>query len=80
MKNRRLIYYLVVTLILPVIFLEYGCVIRTPIRGEAGTGEKPEFYLVGMGPGGTDLITVRELKAIEDADLIVCSKSAKERQ
>ena len=49
-------------------------------RGEAGTGEKLEFYLVGMGPGDTVFITVRALKSIEDADLIVYSKSAKERQ
>ncbi len=75
MKIKRLIYCLMVTLI----FLEYGCAIRTPIRGEAGTGEKPKFYLVGMGPGDADLITLRGLKAIEDADFIICSKRTQEK-
>lgn len=32
-----------------------------------------------MGPGDTDLITMRGLKTIEGADLIVCSKRAQER-
>ena len=40
---------------------------------------KPQFYLVGIGPGDADLITLRGLKAIEDADLIFCSESSQEK-
>ena len=79
MKIRKSIYCLVVTLTFLVIFLEYGCSARTSIRWETKAGEKVKFYLVGIGPGDADLITLRGLKAIEDADLIVCSKRAQEK-
>lgn len=81
MKIERLIYCLMVTLIFTVISLEYGCSALTTIQGEqeARTGKKPEFYLVGMGPGDADLITLRGLKTIEGADSIVCSKRTQEK-
>jgi len=79
MKIKRLMCFFMVTLTFLVISLEYGCSARTPIQGKAISIEKPEFYLVGMGPGDADLITLRGLKTIEDADLIVCSKRAQDK-
>lgn len=35
------------------------------------------FRLVGLGPGDFDLMTPRQLKAIQEADLIFCSDKAK---
>ncbi|MBN1227184.1 MAG: tetrapyrrole methylase [Deltaproteobacteria bacterium] len=35
---------------------------------------KGKFYLVGMGPGDSDLATLRALKVIEEADLIFAGK------
>ena len=33
-----------------------------------------QFYLVGLGPGDPDLMTLRAVKVIEEADVIFCSK------
>ncbi len=43
--------------------------------------EKPttQFYLVGMGPGDPDLMTLRAVKVIEEADVIFCSKTWAEK-
>ncbi len=43
-----------------------------------GTG-KGKLYLVGVGPGGADLITLRAVKAIAKADFIICSPGIRER-
>jgi precorrin-4 methylase len=40
---------------------------------------KGSFKLVGMGPGDADLMTVRALKAICDADLVFCNPRTEEK-
>jgi precorrin-4 methylase len=47
---------------------------------EAGAPQsKGKFYLVGMGPGDSDLATLRALKVIEKADLIFAAKKISDR-
>jgi len=41
--------------------------------------KKGNFYLVGMGAGDSDLATIRAMKVVEEADLIYCHDSLKER-
>jgi len=43
-------------------------------RAWADTKESPKFYLVGVGPGDADLITLRAIKAIEQADVLFCHR------
>ena len=45
----------------------------------ADTKESPKFYLVGVGPGDPDLMTLRAVKVIEGADLIFCSERRAEK-
>jgi len=41
--------------------------------------ENSRFYLVSVGVGDADLITVRAINTIKKSDVIVCSKKAKEK-
>lgn len=41
----------------------------------AETGRTSRFYLVGVGPGDPDQITLRAVKTIRAADVIVCTKT-----
>ena len=74
-----MIYCLVAMAVFLFVFINYGGLVQAPIQGQAMAGEKARLYLVSTGPGDADLITVRGMKAIADADLIVCSKRAREK-
>ena len=39
----------------------------------------PELVGIGVGPGDPDLLTVKAVKAIQDADMIMCPASAEDR-
>ena len=39
----------------------------------------PELIGIGVGPGDPDLLTVKAVKAIQDADVIMCPASAEDR-
>jgi len=46
---------------------------------EAARGTTGKLYLVGVGPGSTDLITLRGLRVIKKADFIICYPSIRDR-
>ncbi|MDC0194598.1 SAM-dependent methyltransferase, partial [Candidatus Nitrosopelagicus sp.] len=39
----------------------------------------PELVGIGVGPGDPDLLTVKAVKAIQNADTIMCPASAEDR-
>jgi precorrin-4 methylase len=48
-------------------------------RALGDTKEPAKFYLVGVGPGDPDLITLRAIKVIERADVLFCQESSREK-
>ena len=51
---------------------------RPALAAEAPTAPT-KLYLVGVGPGDPDLVTVRALKVMRQADVLVCSSRMKEK-
>ncbi len=58
--------------------MAFTCVIAG-VHCHAGEKKSPPFYLVGLGPGDPDLMTLRAVKVIEKADVIFCSRRWSEK-
>jgi precorrin-4/cobalt-precorrin-4 C11-methyltransferase len=53
--------------------------ILAPAYGMRKSGGRTSVYLVGVGPGDPDLMTMRALGVIKKADVIVCYRKVSER-
>jgi precorrin-4/cobalt-precorrin-4 C11-methyltransferase len=65
---------LAIMIFLGLFFLQAG-----PVGHASGEKEKSALYLVSVGVGDADLITVRAINTIKKSDVIVCHKETKER-
>jgi precorrin-4/cobalt-precorrin-4 C11-methyltransferase len=74
-KRKILSVWFVVAVMVLFLFVPVRILAQRP----EATKEKGKFYLVGMGPGDPDLATIRAMKIVEEADLIICHKRLKER-
>jgi precorrin-4 methylase len=52
--------------------LQVGCKGSMTKEDDPAGSRKENLYLVGMGPGDPDLATIRAMKIVEEADLIIC--------
>lgn len=77
MERKRALFQ-ILSSSLVVLFLSLSCQ-HVDIKDRSAETNKEELCLVGMGPGDPDLATLRAMDIVHDADLIVCSKSLKER-
>lgn len=74
MRGIRLIHYWTILVSLLCFSLIYACSGRAPIHGKAIDREKAKFYIVGVGAGGADLITLRAIDYIKRADVVICGE------
>lgn len=59
------------TILVPCLWFAFLCLFLLTGCLHLGT-KKVDLYLVGMGPGDPDLATIRAIKTVEEADLIIC--------
>jgi len=59
--------------------LAAGCQAHTPLAESGKETPQGSFKVVGMGPGDADLMTVRALGAIRNADLVFCKPRIEEK-
>jgi precorrin-4 methylase len=59
--------------------LAAGCHAHTPLAESGKETPQGSFKVVGMGPGDADLLTVRALGAIRNADLVFCKPRIEEK-
>ncbi len=69
MRDTKLIYCLTIMVSLLCFSLIYAC--SGPIHGKAIDREKAKFYIVGVGAGGADLITLRAIDYIKRVDVVI---------
>ena len=55
-----------------VVAMTFAWVVSAPLCGMAVAPPKGKLYLVGTGPGGVDLITVRAINVIRRAHVVIC--------
>ena len=61
-----------------VVAMTYAWVVSIPFCGMVAAGPEGTLYLVGTGPGGADLITVRAINVIKGADVVICREVSAE--
>jgi precorrin-4 methylase len=59
--------------------LAAGCQAKTQLAEIGKAPRQGSFKVVGMGPGDADLLTVRALEAIRNADLVFCNPRTGEK-
>jgi len=59
-----------------VVVMTFAWVVSIPLCGMVAAEAEGEFYLVGTGPGEADLITVRAINVIRQADLVICREQS----
>ena len=81
MQNIRMKKNIRIGSLLLVLFwvLAAGCQAHTPLAESGKETPQGSFKVVGMGPGDADLLTLRALGAIRNADLVFCKPRIEEK-